>query len=369
VAGACSPMSVGHRTLFGAPAGYASGFVVNGAESTGCSAASLAACNQLLATATGTTASRCGRTTLGACNLIADYYQYVSVEALAPPPPAPTRVVSFRATLAGDVASFGTAARARYKQGLASTLYSVSASDIELIVESASIAVTAEIRTTDATVASTLQTQLASVSASQLQTATGFTVTAVFEPQVRIESAPSPEDDNMPLILAAVGGGVAVLLASLALVITCRSSRGKEPRGNFISHRGHPFPNNVTATSATSAPPVASHEIPMQEYNVTKGEHNVENMSQPVVAVPVPSYAAQAQPVPVPSYAAQAQPSFVAQSQLSDNRLLEALTSATPAPLHAPTTVVQERKFDPETGQPLPKFDPNTGVQNWGWSA
>jgi len=102
---------------------------------------------------------------------------------------------------------------------------------------------------------------------------------------------------------------------------------------------------------------------------VTKGEHNVENMSQPVVAVPVPSYAAQAQPVPVPSYAAQAQPSFVAQSQLSDNRLLEALTSATPAPLHAPTTVAQERKFDPETGQPLPKFDPNTGVQNWGWSA
>ena len=109
------------------------------------------------------------------------------------------------------------------------------------------------------------------------------------------------------LILAAAGG-VAVLLASFALVITCRSSRSKEPRGNAVSSRGHPFPNNFTATSATPAPPVAIHEIPMQEYTVTKGEYNVENMPQPVVAVAVPSYAAQAQPVPAPSYAAQAQP-------------------------------------------------------------
>ena len=23
------------------------------------------------------------------------------------------------------------------------------------------------------------------------------------------------------------------------------------------------------------------------------------------------------------------------------------------------------RKFDPSTGKPLPKFDPNTGLQNW----
>ena len=31
----------------------------------------------------------------------------------------------------------------------------------------------------------------------------------------------------------------------------------------------------------------------------------------------------------------------------------------------APTAPAVSRKFDPQTGQPLPKFDPMTGVQNW----
>jgi len=45
----------------------------------------------------------------------------------------------------------------------------------------------------------------------------------------------------------------------------------------------------------------------------------------------------------------------------------------TPMPMVQPQMVQPQmgqepafpRKFDPETGQPLPKFDPETGMQNW----
>ena len=125
-------------------------------------------------------------------------------------------------------------------------------------------------------------------------------------------TANSSSDDGSIMLIAAIAGGV-VLVALLVGVVYAANAKkaanagvlAKQPSPNVHGARGPPQPQ------------------PMQQ-SVTEME---AIQVSPMPAAPVPQM--------VPAY---------------------------PVPQAAPTF---PRKFDPETGEPLPKFDPQTGVQNW----
>ena len=71
----------------------------------------------------------------------------------------------------------------------------------------------------------------------------------------------------------------------------------------------------------------------------------------------------QGSPPPVPLVQPQfAQPQF-AQAQMVQSQVVQPQIMATSPPQAPPQT--RGSRFDPETGAPLPKFDPATGKQNW----
>ena len=71
----------------------------------------------------------------------------------------------------------------------------------------------------------------------------------------------------------------------------------------------------------------------------------------------------QGSPPPVPLVQPQfAQPQF-AQAQMVQSQVVQPQIMATSPPQAPPQ--IRGSRFDPETGAPLPKFDPATGKQNW----
>ena len=162
-------------------------------------------------------------------------------------------VVTFEATLQESVETFDATKRQTYKQGLAAALSGVNAEDIELLVESASIRVTAEITTADATIATSAQTTLGDVSAAELGTMTGTTVLTVSPPQVRVQLGQSVSptstifgDDMLMIIGGSCAVGAVLLLgATLVLRINRHKKRPSRP-GNKIGV-------STTSTSSTAS--------------------------------------------------------------------------------------------------------------------
>jgi len=269
----------------------------------------------------------CARWTLGVCEDVsgAGIYYQVATERPLPPQPSQPSVVSYTATIAGEVSDFGDAAQLRYKQGLASTLSFVSADDITLTVASASILVTAEIRVSSAAAATAMTTQLGAVTATQLSQLTGTTVTAVSAPTVSAANpgdAASDEDGSIVMIAAAAGGVVFIIIV-VGGIFALRGKKAPEP-----------LPPKSVQQQVVAQSQVALESQALEMAMANPGQVRVGVPAAPPLGYPAKPVAQAVQMAP-PQAVSAAPPGFV------------------------------PRKFDPETGEPLPKFDPETGMQNW----
>ena len=164
-------------------------------------------------------------------------------------------VVSFEATLAGDVSQFGAAEQEAYREGLAAWLAGINKDDIVLLIASASIRVTAEITSADASVANSVEAALSSVTPTQLSRIVrrqggDVTVLAVAVPYTRTElrdRTPATASDMGSVVIACV---IVVIVLSCLVVAyyVRRTRRASTPHTAPATHT-----SPISTTSATPA--------------------------------------------------------------------------------------------------------------------
>ena len=142
-------------------------------------------------------------------------------------------------------------------------------------------------------------------------------------------------------IVAIVAAGITGAVVIIFLVCYCyiKCNNVTKEKSTAQATRGAPPTSPAAMVSASSMGMAGAPQVQMQQM--------VMPMPVAQTAVPVQPFMASAVPVPV------GQPTN--------------FDPMTGQPIATPVAAAPwGSKFDPMTGQPLPKFDPQTGQQNWG---
>ena len=308
-----------------------------------------------------TTRTRCAENDFGTCLQATPevYYHVVGTTASPPPPPPPlaptTHTVEVTFSAAGEPGDYDAAARSKILDVLATAAGLLSSAGATLTVEAGSVIFTATFPFTSAERAQTATNALATSLPDQeaLQAALtngGVAIQVTSSATLKSsgdDSSAEADSDSTGLILGAVGGGVALLVALVAIVVCRMRSASKTP--------AKALPTNSDRTPVQQAVPMG-HAVSMAAMDTPLD----------VVAQP-PDVIAQGVMVQVPPKVAPRTPPKARGNQFDP-------MTGKPLPKFDPYTGVQNwfddpkargNKFDPMTGKPLPKFDPRTGVQNW----
>lgn len=171
-------------------------------------------------------------------------------------------------TVAGDVASFD---EATFKYRLAASLEGVDEADISLLVQVASVKVTATITTPSTATRDATLNILTSLAAStaDASAALGVTIEAASTPQVTLQImtlAPPPAPPSgrgqvglMTIVIAGVAGGVGGAVLILIIVASycyCkrRGSKDKVQEAGGIRYRGSQVPTPPPAAVVSTVP-------------------------------------------------------------------------------------------------------------------
>ena len=260
----------------------------------------------------------------------------LSSSTLPPPPPPDGKAKATLTFVAVIAATFESFDRDAYKSKLAALLDGVSPANINLEVSAASVRVAASIMLQSRVDGDQARATLSEKTPLELSLALNVTVVSVESVALEQSSEEASSDGGITLAYGLIVGGIAVLILLLlgSLVGGCVAMKRERHR----SRQTMPGSANAWQTMPGSAIPTG-------------------------VAVHVTSSSSVQMAATMQTGTDHSSPRTHSRAGLYEPRGAE-VDAQQPERL-APLATHFPRKFDPNTGQPLPKFDPYTGVQNW----